>query len=94
MLPVERLFKFAMLDRLLVSHGFGKCLSTTPTKKMHWLDVHKTHVHQLTFSHFDTIITGDLITAGLYRYSNIWDTFFKEMLNLCIGRDWTQHILW
>ena len=84
-----------MLDRLLIKHGIGKCLSETPTKrsqKMHWLNVYKSHVHQLTYTHFGTIITGDLIAAGLSRYSNVWGTFFKESLNLGIGGDHTQHI--
>ena len=97
LLPLERLFKLPMLDKLLIKYGFGKCLSATTTKrlqKMHWLDVHKNHVHQLTYTHFDTIIIGDSIAAGLSRYSNVWETFFKYSLNLGIGGDGTQHILW
>ena len=38
-LQLEKLFKFAMIDRLLMKHGFGKSLPATPTKrlqKMHW----------------------------------------------------------
>ena len=58
------------------------------------LDDHKNHIHQLTYTHFDTIIIGDSIAAGLSCYSNIWETFFKESLNLGIGGDRTQHILW
>ena len=57
LLPLERLFKLAMLDRILINHGFGKCLSTTLTKrlqKMHWLVVQKNHAQQLTFTHFYT----------------------------------------
>ena len=45
-----------------LKHGFGKCLSATPTKlsqKMHWLDDHKNDVHQLTYIHFNTIIIGN-----------------------------------
>ena len=94
LLPLERLLKFAMLDSLLIKHGFRKCLSATPTKrsqKMHWLFNHKNYVQQLTYTHFDTIIIGDSIAAGLSRYSNIWETFFKESLNLGIGGDRTQH---
>ena len=70
-----------MLDSLLIKHGFGKCLSAAPTKhsqKMHWLDDHKNHVHQLTYTHFDTIIIGDLIAAGLSRYSNVCETSSKN----------------
>ena len=97
LLPLERLFKFAILDRPLMKHGFGKCLSATPTKclgKMHWLDAHKNNVNQLTYSYFHTIIIGDSIAAGLSCYSNVWQTFFKELLNLGIGGDCTQNILW
>ena len=86
-----------MLDRWLIKHGFGKCLSATPAKrlrKMHWLDVHKNHVHQLIYSHLDNIIINDLIAAGLSRYCNIWETFLKESLNFDIGDNRTQHILW
>ena len=61
---------------------------------MQGLENHKNHIHQLTYTHFDTIIIGDSIAAGLSRYSNVWETFFKESLNLGIGGDRTQHILW
>ena len=61
---------------------------------MHWLDDHKNQIYQLTYIHFDTSIIGDLIAAGLSRYSNVWETFFKESLHLGIGGDCTQHILW
>ena len=86
-----------MLDSLLIKHGFEKCLSATATKrsqKIHWLDDRKNHVHQLTYTHFDIIIIGDSIAAGLSHYSNVWETSFKELLNLGIGGDCTQHILW
>ena len=59
-----------------------------------WLDGHKNHVHQLTYTHFDTIIICDSIAAGISRYRNVGETFFKETLNLGIGGDRTQHILW
>ena len=73
-----------------------KCLSATPRKrsqKMHWIDDHKNHVRQLTYTHFDTIVLGDSIAAGLLHYSHIWETFFKELLNFGIGGDCTQYIL-
>ena len=86
-----------MFDSVLIKHGSGKCLSATPTnrlQKVPWLDDHKNHIHQLTYTHFDTIIIGFSIAAGLSRYSNVWETFFKESVNLDIGGDHTQHILW
>ena len=54
-----------MLDSLLIKHGFGKCLSAIPTKhsqKMHWLDDHKNHIHQLTWVSLLLLILSDLIT--------------------------------
>ena len=80
MLPLERLLEFGMFDSLLKKYDFVKYLSATPTKrlqKMHWLDSHKNHIHLLTYTHFDTIIIGGSIAAGLSRYSNVWETFFK-----------------
>ena len=96
LLPLERLLKFGMFDSLLIKHGFGKCLSATPTKrsqKIHWIDDHKNHMFSW-HTRFDTIILADSIAAGLSHYSNVWKTFFKESLNLGIGGDRTQHILW
>ena len=40
--------KLFMAPLETIEHGFGKCLSATPTKrsqKMHWLDDHKNHIH-------------------------------------------------
>ena len=96
-LPLERLLEFGMSDSLLIKHGFGKYLSATSTKcsqKTRGLDDHKNHIHQLTSTHFEAIIIDDSIAAGLSRYGNVWETFFKESLNLGIGGDRTQHILW
>ena len=80
LLPLERLLEFGMFDSLLIKYDFVKYLSATPTKrlqKMHWLDSHKNHIQLLTYTHFDTIIIGGSIAAGLSRYSNVWETFFK-----------------
>ena len=74
LLPLERLLEFGMFDSLLIKYDFVKYLSATPTKrlqKMHWLDSHKNHIHLLTYTHFDTIIIGGSIAAGLSRYSNV-----------------------
>ena len=59
---------------------------------MHRLDVHKYHVHQLTY-HFETILIGDSIAAGLSFYSSVSETFFKKVLNFGINGDHTQHVL-
>ena len=91
LLPLERLFKIFMSVKSLIKHGFGQSLSATPTKrlgKMHWLEVHKNHVHWLIYSHFNTIIIGDtMIAYSLSHYSNISEMLFKESSNLGIGSD-------
>ena len=33
------------------------------------------------------------MAGGLSRYGNVWETFFKESLNLVIGGDRTQYII-
>ena len=48
----------------------------------------------MTYTHFDAIIIGDSIAPDFSRYSNVWETFFKESLNLGISGDRARHILW
>ena len=42
----------------------------------------------------DQIIIGDSIVAGFLRYKDIWSKYFPNTLNLGIGGDRTEHILW
>ena len=59
---------------------------------MRWLHDHKNDIHQLIYTHFHTIIIGGSIAADLSRYSNFWETLFKELLNFGTGGDNTRHI--
>lgn len=80
-----------MLDRFL---EISICNTQKTSRKIHRQDVYKNDVYQLTYFHFDTIIIGDSVAAGLSCFSNVGETFFKESLNLGIRGDRTQHILW
>ena len=43
----------------------------------------------------ETLLIGDSIVCGLSRYKKIWDKyFFNSALNLGIGGDMLQHVLW
>ena len=58
---------------------------------------YKTHqrLAKTTFStNADTLIIGDSIALGLERYKNVWKESFHGALNLGIGGDSTQHVLW
>ena len=93
LLPLKTLFKFTMfinkewLWEMLISNTY-KMFTNDPK------DVHKNHMRQPTYPHFDIIIIGDSITTRFSHYSNASETFFKESLNLGIGGDRTHHILW
>ena len=40
------------------------------------------------------IIIGDSIATGLRRYQHIWRNYFKDVLNLGIGGDHVENVLW
>ena len=41
-----------------------------------------------------SIVIGDSIAAGLARYPEVWLQYFKNALNLGIGGDRVEHVLW
>ena len=57
----------------------------------------KTHRFQkklLKNSAAPIIIIGDSIATGLRRYRHIWRNYFKDALNLGIGGDRVENVLW
>jgi len=58
--------------------------------------MHEKHESMAKRSNLEYILCGDSIVAGLSRYSDIWRKFFAPLhaLNLGIGGDRTQHVLW
>ena len=50
----------------------------------------------MAIGNYSTLLIGDSIIAGLSRYSNIWNRYFKPFnaINCGIGGDRVQNILW
>ena len=82
-----------------LSHIYNSSPATTPSgrdNKIGWYDTHERHVKLARYSQPLVILIGDSIIAGLSRYPQVWNRFFKpwKALNFGIGGDRTQHVLW
>ena len=68
-----------------------------PTSRYEKPDWYKSRMKQARVA-FDTpcetALIGDSIVRGLTRYHGIWNSFFTNAINLGIGGDMTQHVLW
>ena len=76
---MERLHKFAMFDSLLIKHGFEKCLPARPTKRSQKMHWIDDHKNH--------------VYQLIYTHFDIY-SLLKESLNLGIGGECTQHIIW
>ena len=56
---------------------------------VNWFNSHNEHCHSMTIGNYSTLLIGDSIMAGLSRYSNIWNRYFKPLsaINCGIGGD-------
>ena len=52
------------------------------------------HQAGLSCSTLSTIVIGDSIAAGLARFRDVWHNFFHNALNVGIGGDRTEHVIW
>ena len=52
------------------------------------------HQAGLSCSTLSTIVNGDSIVAGQTRFSDVWHNFFHNALNVGIGGDRTEHVIW
>ena len=59
-----------------------------------WYKLQRKHASEVYKTSSNTIIIGDSIVAGLNRYSQVWENFFTNTINLGIGGDKIQHVLW
>ena len=59
-----------------------------------WLKTHFKLAKATYASICNTILIGDSIVSGLGRYQSVWDQFFPNAVNLGVGGDLTQHVLW
>ena len=86
-----------MCFQSLSKYGFYRVKSATPMKRLHkkdWYNLHKDHQKKLDRCDSETIIIGDSIASGLFRFKEVWMKYFQNVLNLGIGGDSTQHVIW
>ena len=79
--------------------GYNTSPATRPVgrdNKAGWYGMHEKHEIMAKRSGLEYILCGDSIIAGLSRYIDVWRKFFAPLraLNLGIGGDRTQHVLW
>ena len=73
--------------------------ATTPTERVHkpgWNNIHHNHTSLIRNPLRETLLIGDSIISGFSRYGGVWQKHFGHLnaLNLGIGGDKTQHVLW
>ena len=86
-----------MSNSKLLKHSFYRSVSSTPLKRLYeknWLELFKNHQIDLSCDTPSTVVIGDSITAGLARFIDIWHKVFRNALNLGIGGDCTEHVIW
>ena len=59
-----------------------------------WLDSFNQHQILLNLQNPEVAIIGDSISKGLQRYSDVWKENFSSTLNLGVGGDRVEHVLW
>jgi len=59
-----------------------------------WMKSFKQHQVLLNIQNPEVVIIGDSIAKGLQRYSDIWKDNFTSSLNLGVGGDRVEHVLW
>ena len=86
-----------MSNTKLLKLGLYRSISCTPVKRLfkkNWSELFMNHQIDLSCSTPSTIVIGDSIAAGLARLSEVWYNFFHNALNLGIGGDRTEHVIW
>ena len=81
----------------LLKPGFNRSVSCTPIKclfKKNWSELFMNHQIDLSCSTPSTIVIGDSIAAVLACFSDVWHNFFCNTLNLGIGEDRAEHVIW
>ena len=87
------------MNVLLTQNNYLHIGITYPTGRFYknnWLKNHKNQAALIKSSkNVSTVLLGDSIVAGFFRYPNIWYKFFNEnTINCGIGGDKIQNVLW
>ena len=81
----------------LLKLGFYRSVSCTPVKRLfkkNWSELFINHQIDLSCSTSSTIVIGGPIAAGLARFTDVWHNFFRNVLNLGVGEDHAEHVMW
>ena len=64
--------------------------------KSNWVEYHRNHCSMINELKSNTLLLGESIVAGLSRYPYLWKEYFAPInaLNLGIGRDRVENVLW
>ena len=85
-------------DRELSKCNFLQSQTSTPVKrfcKSGWHKLHQQHMSALnTNTNIQTVLLGDSLIQGLFRYKKVWNSFFrKDTLNCGIWGDKVENLL-
>ena len=71
-------------------------ISTVPNNKVGWYKNRERQVNLINNLQSSTLFIVNSIAAGLSRYKNVWQKYFKfpKTINCGIPGDKTQHVLW
>ena len=88
---------FDVANRSLKSN-YGLSYPAIPQRRYResWVDEHKRNIDKVVQSNASVVLLGDSLLNGLERFKRIWNDFFvpRKTLNLSIGGDRTQNVLW
>ena len=89
----------AQSDRELLKFQFLRSRTTTPLGRFYkvgWRNEHQDQVRELEANKsLKTILLGDSLVKGLYRYKEVWEQFFgRNTINCGIGGDKVENVLW
>ena len=86
-----------MSNTKLLKLGFYRSVSCTPVKRLfknNWSELFMNHQINLCCNTPSAVVIGDSIAAGLARFSDVWQNLFRDALNLGIGGDRTEQVIW
>ena len=71
-------------------------IATARQSKINWMNTDFKHCSRLNNKRFDTILIRDSLTAGVTRFSKVWNKFFKPHNAFICGKGGhrVQHVLW
>ena len=82
---------------LLSRYGFHRTKTCAPMMRFYkatWKEKFNYHQERINVIKPKSIVISDSIAGGLARYPEVWLLYYKNALNLGIGGDRVEHVLW